>query len=310
MQKERVVVALGHQALGVTLPEQKENVKKAAEALADLITEGANLVITHSNGAQVGMIHTAMNEFDRAHSGYGTGVPLSVCSAMSQGYIGYDLQNSLRAELIRRGIYRPVATIITQVIVDPYDEALYQPTKVIGRLMNEEEARAAEAKGNYVTPVEGGYRRIIAAPKPQEIVEMDSIRLLLDAGQVVIAGGGGGIPVMEQSYELRGAGAVIEKDLTGSLMAEELRADTLMLLTGVDRVYLDYHTENPLPIGTMTASEARKHIADGQFDANTMLPKIQSAISFVEKGGHRAVITSMARAKEAYLGRAGTVITR
>ena len=165
MQKKKIVVALGHRALGSTLPEQKAATQRTARALADLVEAGAGIVITHSNAPQVGMIHTAMNEFQKVHTGY-TVAPMSVCSAMSQGYIGYDIQNSLRSELLRRGIYRPVATVLTQVTVDPYDEAFHQPSKIIGRILNREEADAEEAKGNYVVPVDGGYRRIVAAPRP------------------------------------------------------------------------------------------------------------------------------------------------
>lgn len=167
------------------------------------------------------MIHTAMNEFGKVHSDY-TAVPMSVCSAMSQGYIGYDIQNAIRAELLRRGIFKPVSTIITQVTVDPYDDAFHEPVKVIGRVLTEEEAELEEQKGNYVTKVEGGYRRIVAAPKPQDVVEIDAIRTLSDAGQIVIACGGGGIPVLEQQASLNGASAVIEKDLVSGKLAELL----------------------------------------------------------------------------------------
>ena len=185
--KKRVVVALGHRALGTTLPEQKEAVKKTAKVIGDLIEKGYQVAITHSNAPQVGMIHTAMNEFAKEHEDY-TAAPMSVCSAMSQGYIGYDLQNAIRAELISRGIYKPVATILTQVVIDPYDEAFGEPEKIIGRILTSEEAEAEEDKGNFVTEVGNGeYRRILAAPKPQKIVELETIRTLADAGQVVIA---------------------------------------------------------------------------------------------------------------------------
>lgn len=308
LQKKRIVAALGHRALGVTLPEQREAVGKAVSSLADLVEEGADLVITHSNGAQVGMIHTAMNEFAKAHPDY-TGAPMSVCSAMSQGYIGYDIQNELRAELLRRGLYKNVATVITQVTVDPYDESLYQPTKVIGRLLTKEEAEAEEKKGNFVTETEGGYRRIIASPKPKDIIEIETIRLLADAGQIVIAAGGGGIPVMEQGEQLRGASAVIEKDLISARLAEELKADELFILTSVENAKLAHGTDHETPIGRISVEQAKKYMADGEFEYGTMLPKIQAAVEFIKNGGKRAVITSIDKAKEAYFGNCGTIIT-
>ena len=212
MSKKKVVVALGHKALGATLPQQQTAVKNAAKAIADLVEADCQVVISHSNAPQVGMIHTAMNEFGKQHPDY-TFAPMSVCSAMSQGYIGYDLQNAIREELLNRGIGRPVTTILTQVVVNPYDDSFYKPVKVIGRVMTREEADAEEEKGNYVTKVEGGYRRIVSAPKPEDIVEIDAIRTLSDAGQVVIACGGGGIPVLKQANRLKGASAVIEKTL-------------------------------------------------------------------------------------------------
>ena len=207
MKRKKIVVALGHKALGTTLPEQKAAVKRSAKVIADLVAAGADVVITHSNAPQVGMIHMAMNEFGKMHTDY-SAAPMSVCSAMSEGYIGYDLQNAIRAELLRRGIFKTTSTILTQVEVDPYDDAFNNPVKLIGRTLTKEEADAEEEKGNYVTKTEDGYRRIVAAPKPQDIVEIDSIRLLLDAGQVVIAAGGGGIPVLPQNEELKGASAV------------------------------------------------------------------------------------------------------
>ena len=195
--KKRVVVALGHRALGTTLPEQLEAVKKSAKVIADLIQNGYQVAITHSNAPQVGMIHTALNEFAKQHEDY-TAAPMCICSAMSQGYIGYDLQNSIREELLDRGIFRTVSTILTSVVVDPYDEAFYTPTKVLGRYLNAEEANLERKKGNYIVEEPGkGFRRIVSAPNPVSIVEIDAIKALLDADQVVIACGGGGIPVLE-----------------------------------------------------------------------------------------------------------------
>ena len=287
-KKRKIVIALGHEALGTTLPEQKEATKRTAKTVADLISEDAQIIITHSNGPQVGMIHTAMSEFARLYPEY-TATPMSVCSAMSQGYIGYDLQNAIRTELLNRGIYKPVATILTQVTVDPYDEAFYEPTKIIGRVMNREDADAEEKKGNHITAVEGGYRRIVAAPRPIGIVEIDSIRALVDADQVVIACGGGGIPVLDQAHNLQGASAVIEKDLAAAKLAELVDADELIILTGEDHVYLDYGQPTQRPIEQMSTEEAQEYIHEGMFEEGTILPKIEAAIDFI---GNSAIRTA------------------
>ena len=308
MAKKRIVVAIGHKDMGTNLPEQKEAVVRTARTIADFIQDGWQTAIVHSNAPQVGMIHTAMNEFGRQHDGYSM-APMSVCSAMSQGYIGYDLQNGIRAELIRRGIYKPVSTVLTQVTVDPYDEAFYTPVKVIGRVMTEEEAREEEAKGNHVTPVEGGYRRIVAAPRPVAIVEIDAIKALMDADQIVIACGGGGIPVMEQGCFLRGASAIIEKDLAAGLLAKEIDADVMMILTSVDNVTLNYGTPREQPIHHMDIAQAKEYIEQGQFEFASMLPKVAASVDFLEKGkGRKAIITSLDKAKASLAGQAGTII--
>ena len=309
MSEKTVVVALGHKALGTTLPEQKNATKEAAKAIADLVEEGTRVVISHSNGPQVGMIPTAMNEFGKAHPDY-TFAPMSVCSAMSQGYIGYDLQNAIRSELLARGIYKPVATILTQVVIDPYDDAFGEPEKIIGRTLTAEEAEAEEDKGNYVTEVaDGQYRRILAAPKPQRIVELETVRALIDAGQIVIAAGGGGIPVMEQGIDLHGASAIIEKDLASGLLAESLNADTLLILTSVEKVSLDLGTDKERPIDTLTAEEAEKYISEDHFAKGSMLPKIQAGISFIRQGeGRRTIITDIAHTRDGYLEKTGTIL--
>ena len=309
MSEKTVVVALGHKALGTTLPEQKNATKEAAKAIADLVEEGTRVVISHSNGPQVGMIHTAMNEFGKAHPDY-TFAPMSVCSAMSQGYIGYDLQNAIRSELLARGIYKPVATILTQVVIDPYDDAFGEPEKIIGRTLTAEEAEAEEDNGNYVTEVaDGQYRRILAAPKPQRIVELETVRALIDAGQIVIAAGGGGIPVMEQGIDLHGASAIIEKDLASGLLAESLNADTLLILTSVEKVSLDLGTDKERPIDTLTAEEAEKYISEDHFAKGSMLPKIQAGISFIRQGeGRRTIITDIAHTRDGYLEKTGTIL--
>ena len=309
MAKKRIVMAIGHKDMGTNLPEQKEAVKRTAKVIADFIQDCWQVAIVHSNAPQVGMIHTAMNEFGKAHPDY-TFAPMSVCSAMSQGYIGYDLQNAIRAELISRGIYKPVSTILTQVVIDPYDEAFSEPEKIIGRVLNAEEAEAEEEKGNFVTKVgEGQYRRILAAPKPQKIVEIETVKVLSQAEQIVIAAGGGGIPVLEQGTQLNGASAIIEKDLAAGLLAEELNADTLMILTSVEKVSLDHETDHESYLDTISTDDAKKYIADNQFAPGSMLPKIEAGVSFVEKGnGRRTIITDMAHAKDGYCEKTGTII--
>lgn len=309
MAKKRLVLALGHDALGTNLPEQKTAVAKTAKVITDFIQDGWQVAITHGNRHQLGMIHTALNEFAKEHPEY-TPAPMSVCSAMSQGYIGYDLQNALRCELLKRGIYKSVATILTQVTVDPYDESSYTPLKVIGRLMTAEEAKVEEEKGNYTVKTENGYRRIVAAPKPVAIVEIDSIKALLDADQLVIAAGGGGIPVMEQGSRLKGASAVIEKDRTAGLLAKEVDADVLMFLTGVNNVSLNYGTNHEILLDRLIVTDAERYAKEGQFSAGSMLPKIESAIDFINNGkGRQAIITSMDMAKDALNGRGGTKIS-
>lgn len=309
MAKKRIVVALGHNALGTNLPEQKAAVAETAKVIADFIQEGWQVALVHSNAPQVGMIHTAMNELPVRHKGY-TAAPMSVCSAMSQGYIGYDLQNGIRAELIKHGIYKPVSTVLTQVMVDPYDESFYTPIKKVGRFMTKEEADEEELKGNYVTEVPGkGWQRIVAAPTPVSIVEIDAIRALMDADQIVISCGGGGIPVMEQGYNLRGASAVIEKDLVSGLLAREIDADVLMIVTSVSNVTLNYGTPDEKPLSHMTVAEAETYITQGHFEFASMLPKIEASTAFIKAGkGRSAIITTLDNALESLKGKAGTII--
>ncbi len=310
MKKKKIVIALGHEALGTTLPEQQEATRRTAKAVADFIRDDYEVVITHSNGPQVGMIHTAMSEFCRIYPEY-TATPTSVCSAMSQGYIGYDLQNAIRTELLNRGIYKTVSTVLTQVIVDPYDEAFYHPTKVIGRVMTKEEAEEEEKKGNHVTQVDGGYRRIIAAPKPVDIVEKDAIKALVDANQVVIACGGGGIPVLSQENKLQGASAVIEKDLAAGKLAQLLDADMLVILTSVDKVCLNFGKEDEKALDTMTVAQAKEYLAEGQFGEGTMAPKIEAAIDFIDESAIRSVlITKLNKEGTELTGGMGTLIKK
>lgn len=310
MSKKNVVVSLGHDALGHTTSEQHDAVMVTAKALANLIEADYQLTITHSNGPQVSMIHKAMTELRRVYIDY-TPAPMCVCSAMSQGYVGYDIQNALRSELLSRGISTPVSTILTQVTVDPYDEAFYEPTKVIGRYMSKDDSEIEVKKGNYVKEDPGkGFRRVVAAPKPIDIVEIEAIRALVKANQIVIACGGGGIPVIEQKHALKGASAVIEKDAIAGKLAADLASDELIILTTVDYVYKDFGTDKQAPIQSMTVAEAKEYIAAGQFEKGTMLPKIEAAIEYLAKvPTGKVIITSMHSVMDAVKGKTGTVIT-
>ncbi len=309
MKKKTVVVALGRNAFGTSFPEQKKSIINAAYAIADLVEDKYRVVITHSNGPQIGMLHQAMTEFSRMDNTY-TVAPMSVCGALSQGYIGYDLQNAIRTVLLERGIFKPVATIITQVRVDPFDPAFQHPTKTIGRLMTKAEADVELKKGNYIKEENGGYRRIVSTPKPIDIYEIDAIKALVEADQLVIACGGGGIPVLEQGTVLKGASAVIEKDLTSEKLADMLDADLLLFLTGVKRVALNFGTEKEQPLDTLTVDEAKKYSEEGQFPGTSMLPKIEASINFVtKKEGRRAIIGHLDNARQCLKGLSGTVIT-
>lgn len=310
MSKKKAVVSLGHNALGYTTLEQWDAVKVTAKALADLVEAGYQLTITHSNGPQVSMIHKAMTELRRVYIDY-TPAPMCVCNAMSQGYVGYDIQNSLKAELLSRGIGKTVSTILTQVTVDPYDEAFYEPTKLIGRYMSAEDAEIEVKKGNFVREEPGkGFRRIIAAPKPIDIVEIEAIRALADADQIVIACGGGGIPVIEQKHALKGASAVIEKDVIAGKLAGDLKADQLIILTSVPTVYRNFGRENQEPIASLTIAEAKHLIEEGQFEEGTMLPKIEAAVSYLSSNKAGSVlITSAEAVNDALKGKTGTLIT-
>lgn len=311
MSKQKIVVSLGHEALGGrTTLEQLDAVKETAKVLANLVEDEYQLTITHSNGRQVSMIHKAMTELRRVYIDY-TPAPMCVCSAMSQGYIGYDIQNALRAELLDRGISKTVSTVLTQVTVDPYDEAFYEPTKVIGRNMSAEDADTEIKKGNYVKEEPGkGFRRVVAAPKPLDIVEIEAIRALANADQEVIACGGGGIPVIEQKHALKGASAVIEKDAIAGKLAAELKSDMLLILTGVDNVYTGFETEAQKAIIEMNVAQAKAYIAENQFEEGTMLPKIEAAIEYLTANPEgKVIITSLDKASDAVKGKAGTVIT-
>lgn len=309
--KKRIVIALGGNALGNTLPEQMIAVKTTSRAIVDLIEDGHEVIIAHGNGPQVGMINQAMIELSRADEAQ-PNTPLSVCVAMSQAYIGYDLQNAIREELLNRGLKNiPVATIITQVRVDENDPAFQSPVKPIGRFMSKEQAMtAAEKYGHEMREDSGrGYRRVVASPKPVEIVEIGAIRTLVEAGEIVIACGGGGIPVTLNGNHLKGASAVIDKDFASCLMAKELCADVLIILTAVEKVAINFGKPNQQWLSSMSVEQAREYIAQGQFAPGSMLPKVLAAVDFASsKPGRTALITLLEKAKDGILGKTGTVI--
>ncbi len=309
---KRIVIALGGNALGSTLPEQAEAVKITAKAIVDLIEDGSQVVVAHGNGPQVGIINNAMAALQREDPNQGF-TPLSVCGAMSQAYIGYDLQNALREELLDRGICNmPVCTVITQVEVDPDDPAFENPSKPIGRFMSEEEAMDYAAKTGYLVREDAGrgWRRYVASPKPKHIIEAGAIRHLTEDGHLVICCGGGGIPVQRTvRNHLKGAAAVIDKDFASELLAEQLDADMLIILTAVEKVAINFRRENEAWLSSLTPQEARRHMADGQFAPGSMLPKVEAAVKFAEsKPGREALITLLEKARDGIAGKTGTVV--
>ena len=310
---ERIVIALGGNALGSNLPEQMIAVKQTAKAIADLIEQGHQVVIAHGNGPQVGMIQNAMTELTRSNPEKYIPCPLSVCVAMSQGYIGYDLQNGLREELLDRGIQKGVATVLTQVEVDPDDPAFQNPTKPIGAFMTKEEADALVKERDYKVVEDSGrgYRRVVASPQPQSIVEIQSIQDMVEADLVVVACGGGGIPVFKtEGHHLKGAAAVIDKDFASEKMAEQLDADTLIILTAVEKVAVNFGKPGQRWLDSLTPEEARKYMDEGQFAPGSMLPKVQAAVRFAEsRPGRRALITLLEKAGAGVAGETGTTIT-
>ena len=311
---KRIVVALGGNALGSNLPEQMAAVKITARAIVDLIEEGNEVVIVHGNGPQVGMIANAMAELTRSDPERYIPCPLSVCGAMSQGYIGYDLQNALREEMLDRGMDRGVATVLTQIQVDPADPAFDEPTKPIGPFMSEEEASQLERDRGYrfMHDERCGYRRVVASPKPVSIVELGTISSLVAADHVVVCCGGGGIPVVPtEGNHLKGAAAVIDKDFAAEKLAEQLDADTLVILTAVEKVAVGFGTDREAWLDSLTPERAAELAAAGEFGTGSMLPKVQAASAFVEsKEGRTALITLLEKASDGLAGRTGTTIAR
>lgn len=308
-KKKRVVIALGGNALGNTLPEQMAAVKITSKAIVDLIEDGCEVVVAHGNGPQVGMVNNAMIALTHEDKDQ-PNTPLSVCVAMSQAYIGYDLQNALREELLNRGITDiPVATMITQVRVDADDPAFQNPSKPIGKFVDKEQAELMAEKYQYIMKEDAGrgYRRVVASPKPAEIIEIGTIRTMVDSGNLVIACGGGGIPVTRQGNHLKGASAVIDKDFASCLMAKELDADYLIILTAVEKVALNFGTPEEKWLGSVSVEEAKQYISEGHFAPGSMLPKVQAAVDFAEsKPGRTALITLLEKSRDGIQGRTGT----
>ncbi|MDR1412063.1 MAG: carbamate kinase [Spirochaetaceae bacterium] len=318
--KKRIVIALGGNALGENLAEQMTAARGTAKAIVDLVEAGHEIVIVHGNGPQVGMIETAFETAAKADPHFPI-LPMSVCVALSQGYIGYDLQNTIRKELDSRRIPAPVAAIITQVEVDPADSAFLNPSKPIGGFMTEAEAEVLRSKGIPVMEDAGrGWRQVVASPKPVNIIEAETIRAMLAAGQIPIAAGGGGIPVAMQDGQYRGKSAVIDKDFSAAKLAELINADMLIILTAVEKVAVNFGKPDQKWLDTLTVAEAEQYIAENQFAKGSMLPKVQAAISFVaphagppvgagpQAARRTALITLLQKAKDGIEGKTGTII--
>ena len=307
----KIVIALGGNALGDTPQEQLELVRKTAKPIVDLIAAGHKLIIAHGNGPQVGMINKAMEAASQTVKT--PEMPFPECGAMSQGYIGYHLQNALREELKNRKINKEVATVVTQVVVDQKDPAFKNPTKPIGQFLTKAEAdKQAKEKGYVMVEDSGrGYRRLVPSPKPVDVVEKEVVKTLVDKGVVVITVGGGGIPVIKKKNRLEGVSAVIDKDFASAKIAEILEADYLFILTAIDRVMINYNKPNQKALVKMNSKEAKQYIKEGHFAPGSMLPKVEAALAFVNNGGKRtAVIAALEKAKDAISGKTGTKIVK
>lgn len=307
--KKKIVLALGGNALGNNLLEQRAAVEHTAHILADLIEQGHDVVVTHGNGPQVGMINLAFET--AAKEGVGEAMPMPTCVALSQSYIGYDLQNALRDALQKRGINKPIATLITQVEVNPTDPAFLNPTKPIGGFFTQEAAEKLIAAGEILIEDSGrGYRRVVASPQPVDIIEKESIKALSDAGQIVITVGGGGIPVVLEDTQLKGVNAVIDKDWASSCLAEMIDADALIILTAVEKVAINFGKPDVKWLDSLTVEEVNRYIAEEQFAKGSMLPKVEAALAFAQsKPGRVSLITKLETAKEGIEGKTGTSIS-
>ncbi len=309
MEKKKVVIALGGNALGNDIDEQKEAVANTAKVIVDLAEQGLDIIVTHGNGPQVGMIQNAMDNLAITNEKYKQ-IPLPTSVAMSQGYIGIDLQNAIKYELYERNIDGKVSTILSQVEVDKEDPAFQNPTKPIGRFLTKEEAEEMEAKGIRCMEDAGrGYRIVVASPMPKRIRELETIKSLVNAGHIVITCGGGGIPVVNENGKLVGCNAVIDKDNASSLLASELGADFLVILTAVEKVAINFGKENQEWLSDLTVDQAEKYIEEEQFAKGSMLPKVEAAIRFAKSGeGRTTLITLLEKAADGIAEKTGTLI--
>ncbi|GEC68979.1 carbamate kinase [Raoultella terrigena] len=306
---KKIVLALGGNALGDDLAGQMQAVTQTAQAIVDLIAQGHQVVVTHGNGPQVGMINLAFEAAAKTEA-HTPMLPMSVCVALSQGYIGYDLQNALREALLARGMSVPVATVITQVEVDAADEAFRDPSKPIGSFFSAAEAKLLTRQGYTLKEDAGrGYRRVVASPEPVDIIEKETVKALMAAGQVVITVGGGGIPVVREGNHLRGVSAVIDKDRASARLAATIDADMLIILTAVEKVAINFGQANQQWLDRLSLSDADRFIAEGHFAKGSMLPKVEAAAAFARsRPGRRALITMLSKAREGIEGKTGTLI--
>ncbi len=308
MKKKRIVIALGGNALGKTLHEQMEAIQKTSRHIVALIREGHEIVLTHGNGPQVGLVMEVFDSYKVSHDI--DAFPMSVCVSITQGYIGYDLQNVMREEILNQGLHVPVSTVITQVVVDPDDPAFSEPTKPIGLFVTKEQAEESMKTGaTFADFGDKGFRQVVASPKPQHIVEHETIKTLLEAGQLVIACGGGGIPVKQMGNHLKGMPAVVDKDLSSALLAGLIGADHLVILTAVEKVALNYGKPDEVLLDRMDIAQAKEYIAQGHFGKGSMLPKVEAGIQAASQNPScRAVITSIEKLADGFNGLTGTVI--
>ena len=308
--KDKIVVALGGNALGKTPKEQLNLVKNTARPIVDLIEDGHEVILAHGNGPQVGMINLAMETSSKTEANTPE-MPFPECGSMSQGYIGYHLQNAIREELLNRGLEMPVSTVVTQVLVDKEDDAFENPSKPVGSFYTEKEAKKLEVEKGYnmIEDSGRGFRRVVPSPKPIDVIEKETVETLVDAGNIVITVGGGGIPVVKDGNGLKGVPAVIDKDFASAKVAEILDADYLIILTEVEKVAINFGKENEEWLSEMDSKLTEKYIDQGHFAPGSMLPKVKACLEFAQsKPGRKSLITSLEKAKEGIEGKTGTLI--